>query len=150
MTLVGTGPSLVRRVAGSIAVVGAGIALAACGGGGTALAQQACTHVDRSIALYKQAAGDSDPARAAALTQQASLQLRLALPLAAQAASQDGQYQALMTTVAESSRVSEGDLVTALTDQCSSANSSNGGEPPPPSNIPPPATTPSDTTPQTS
>jgi hypothetical protein len=122
-------------------VVAGGIGLSACGGGGTTLAQQACVHIDRSIALYRQSTRDTDPSQSASLSEQAYLQLRQALPLTAQAANQDGTYQALMTTVAESSRVPEAHLITALTAQCAVANASSNGEPPPPSNIPPPAST---------
>ncbi|MGO9028103.1 MAG: hypothetical protein ACLQOZ_05680 [Acidimicrobiales bacterium] len=134
--------ALPRWAAGLGIVVGGGIGLAACGGGGTALARQACVHIDRSITLYQRSTDDTDPTRSAALSQQAYIELRQALPLAALAASQDGQYQALMTTVSESSRVPEVDLITALTAQCAAATSSDNGEPPPPSSIPPPATTP--------
>jgi hypothetical protein len=106
------------------------------------LAQAACVHVDKSISLYKQATATTDPARSAALYQQAYIQLVDALPLAAQAAGKDSQWQALMTTVSESSRVSESHLIGAMTDQCGMANQSNPFEPPPTRPVPPPATAP--------
>lgn len=119
--------------------------MAACGGGGNGSARQACRQIDRSIALYRQSTAASSPTKSAALAQQAEGLLREALPLAAAAATQDGTYQALMTTVAESSRVPEGHLITALVDQCGAAQASNGAEPPPPTVIPPPATIPAPT-----
>ena len=65
--------------------------------------------------------------------------MRQALPIAAQAAYRDGQWQALMTTVSESNRVPETTLVTALQQQCQQADSSTFDQAPPPSSIPPPA-----------
>ncbi len=121
---------------------GCSLGLAACGDGGASSARQACTHVKASLALYAQSAGAADPARAARLAEEAQIQLTVAEPLAAQAASQDARWQALMTTLSEYGRVSESHLVSALTQQCAVADSSIGGEPPPPSSIPPPATTP--------
>ena len=56
----------------------------------------------------------ADAPRSAQLSQQAYTQLRLALPIAAEAAYRDGQWQALMTTVSESNRVPETTLVPAL------------------------------------
>jgi hypothetical protein len=137
-----------RWVAGLVIVVGCGLGLAACSGNGKALAQAACVHVNRSIALYKQATSDTNPAAAANLDREAYIQLVDALPIAAQAAGKDSQWQALMTTVSESSRVSESHLVGALTDQCGVADQSSPFQPaptspiPPPASIPPPATAP--------
>jgi hypothetical protein len=133
---------------GIVIIAGCGLGLAACSGNGQALAQAACVHVDKSIALYKQSTATSDPTRSEALGQQAYVQLLDALPLAAQAAGKDSQWQALMTTVSESSRVSESHLVGALTDQCGMADQSSPFAPspsrpvPPPASVPPPATGP--------
>ena len=44
-----------------------------------------------------------------------------------------------MTTLSESNRVPESDLVTVLQAQCQAADSSAFDQPPPPSSIPPPA-----------
>ena len=132
-----------RLAAGSVLALGLGIALSACGSNGTALAKQACTHVDRSIGLLKQSAHQSDQIEAARLTQRAYIELRDALPIAAQAAYDDGQWQALMTTVSESNRVPETTLTGALTAQCRVADSSTFDQAPPPSSIPPPAPAPS-------
>jgi hypothetical protein len=129
-----------RLVAGTVAVVGLGTLLSACGTDGTALAKRACTHVDRSLALFTEATTVADPSRATQLRDEAYIQLRQALPIAAQAAYHDGQWQALMTTLAESSRVPESTLASALRQQCQQAEQSVTGQPPPPSgSIPPPS-----------
>jgi hypothetical protein len=128
-----------RLVLSGLAALGLGAVLSACGTSGTGLAQQACHHVNRSIALLSEAGRETDTSVAAQLRLKAYDQLRDALPIAAEAAYADGQYQALMTTVAESSRVSETTLVPALQAQCQSADSSPFGQAPPPSSIPPPA-----------
>ncbi len=128
-----------RVVIGAAAAIGLGVALAACGTSGTGLAQQACAHVNASVALFEKAEHQTNPATAAAEKQKAYLELRAALPISAQAAYHDGQWQALMTTVAESTRVSEQTLVPALKAQCDQADSSAFGQPAPPSSIPPPA-----------
>ena len=134
--------SLTRWAAGVGIVVGCSVGLAACGDGGDSSARQACAHVKTSLALYAQSTAATDPTRAARLAEEAQIQLTDAEPLAAQAADEDSQWQALMTTISEYGRVSESHLVTALADQCAVADSSVGGQPPPPSSIPPPATTP--------
>jgi hypothetical protein len=123
------------------AVVGLGIGLAACGDSGQSLARQACTHVDKSISLLEQSsrASNSDPLRASAMEAQAEAQLRTALPIAAEAAYDDGQWQALMTTLSESNRVSPATLMPALSQQCATAQSSPFNQPAAPSSIPPPA-----------
>jgi hypothetical protein len=140
--------ALPRWATGLVIVVGSGLGLAACAGNGQSLARAACVHVNRSITLYKQATADTDPASAATLNREAYIQLLDALPIAAQAAGKDSQWQALMTTVSEGSRVSESHLVGALTDQCGVADQSSPFQPapsspvPPPASIPPPATAP--------
>jgi hypothetical protein len=128
-----------RLAAGTVLVVGLGTGLSACGNDGTALAKQACTHVNRSLSLLTQAARQTDATVAGQLQQEAYVQLRQALPIAAQAAYHDGQWQALMTTVSESNRVPETTLVSSLRAQCQQADRSAFGQAPPPSSIPPPA-----------
>jgi hypothetical protein len=122
-----------------VIVIGLGIALAACGNSGTALAQQACGHVQRAMTLLKRSDHQTAPAEVAMLKEQATSQLQDALPIAAQAAFHDGQWQALMTTLSEINRVPATTLVTALTAQCQSADSTAFGGQSPPSSIPPPA-----------
>ena len=127
------------RVVGLIAVLVLGVTLAACSNNGLSLAKQACGHINRSFSLLERAKHGSDPSEVSDLQQQAYDQLRDALPIAAQAANHDGQWQALMTTIAESNRVPESTLTTALAAQCQEADSSAFGEPAPPTSIPPPA-----------
>jgi hypothetical protein len=124
--------------AAGVLVVGLGTALGACGDNGTSLAKQACTHVNLSISLLHESAARTDPAEATELRDRAYLQLVAALPIAAQAAGQDAEWQALMTTLSEAGRVPEGTLVDALTQQCQVADSSTFNQAPPPSSIPPP------------
>jgi hypothetical protein len=124
---------------GGIAAIGLGSALSACGNNGTALAKQACADVTRSITLLHESEAPTDQAaEATKLRNRAYVLLLNALPIAAQAAGQDGQWQALMTTISESNRVPEGTLVGALTAQCRLADRSTFNQPPPPSSIPPP------------
>jgi hypothetical protein len=131
---------LLRPAAGLAIALGCGVGLTACGNGGLGLAQQACTSVDRSIALLDQASRTSDPSTAAALRTRAYDDLLGALPVAAEAAYHDAQWQALMTTLSESNEVPETTLVTALRAECHVAQSSVFGQPGPPStSIPPPA-----------
>jgi hypothetical protein len=133
-------PARFRRLAaGTVVVIGLGATLSACGNSGTALAKQACGHIDRSLTLLARSDHQTDAGAATQLKQQAYQQLRQALPIAAEAAYHDGQWQALMTTVSESNRVPETTLVDALQVQCQQADSSTFGQPPPPSSIPPPA-----------
>ena len=134
------GPARRLATAAAVAALGAG-GLAGCAtSDALALARQACGHVQRSLALYRAAQGSPTPADQQAKTQAALGELRLALPLAATAAGESPQWQALMTTLTESSRVPEGDLVIALQQQC--ADSSGGGQPGPATTGPAPGTTP--------
>jgi hypothetical protein len=108
-----------------VLIVAGGVALSACGGdgGGQALAQQACVHVHRSVAYYEQAIAAGTPvADAAALQKKAAQELRAALPLAAEANSDDGSWNSLMTTISESADVDEAHLLPALKAQCVVAN----------------------------
>ena len=122
----------------ALIAIGLGAALSACGNSGNTLAKQACTHINRSIQLLEESDHQSDHAQATQDAAQAYGQLRAALPIAAQAAFQDGQWQALMTTISESNRVPESTLVDALKAQCSQADSTIFGQLPAPSSIPPP------------
>jgi hypothetical protein len=128
-----------RHTAAAALVVGIGLSLSACGNSGTTLAQQACAHINRSIALLKKSEHHSNPSEAAKLQLEAYNQLRDALPITAEAAYDDGQWQALMTTVSESNRVPETLLVGALQQQCTAADSTVFGQQgaPPPDSLPP-------------
>ncbi len=121
MTARGRRPIVVLATA-----VTAALALTSCSGSGQGLARQACAHVDRSLQLYQRSQDAPTKAQAAADYAAAVGQLSLAQPDAALAASQDGQWQALMTTISESPRVPMNLLVHALTVQCA-ATSSPGG-----------------------
>lgn len=91
-----------------------------------ALAQSACGHVEQSVAIFTRSQHEHGAAAAADRTQ-ALRQLRDGLPDAATAAGEDGQWQALMTTISESSRVPESDLLTALRIQCATTRSAGNG-----------------------
>jgi hypothetical protein len=106
--------------------------LAGCGQSGQGFAQMACRHVAKSITLYRSSL--HDPATTADREQQqAYAQLRDALPLAAAANSDNGQWNALMTTISESARVSESHLIVALQAQCAAVQNPQAYQAPPPS-----------------
>jgi hypothetical protein len=98
----------------------AALGLSACSSqDGQALARQACTHVHVSITDYLRAVQPGTaPADATQLQKQADQQLREALPLAAAANSDDGSWNALMTSISEGAIVDEGHLVASLRAQC--------------------------------
>jgi hypothetical protein len=126
-------PARRRRVwAGAVLLVGVPIGLAACSSvqDGQALAQQACVHVNRSVSDWVSSERAGMPAgTVATLQQRAEQQLRLALPLAAAANSDDGTWNSLMTTISEIETVDEGHLVPALHAQCVLANSNQNVNP---------------------
>jgi hypothetical protein len=114
------------RVVGVVAVAaGTVVGVSACGNGnGQALAEQACVHVHRSVTDYlRSTRADMSPATSAQLVKRADRELRAALPLAAQANSADGSWNALMTTISEISIVDEGHLLPSLQAQCVVADS---------------------------
>lgn len=125
-----------RLAAGIVAAVLAGIALSACGTSSSSPGQQACADVAKSISLYNQSLQQATPALATRLSEKATADLRLALPLAAAAASADTSWQPLEATLSETNRFSkasgstnkgdlnEGFLVTALMAQCPGATTS--------------------------
>jgi hypothetical protein len=107
-----------------LAAIG-GVLLSACGGKqASSQGQQACADVTKSISLYDQSLHTTDPASAKALAKRATAELRLALPLAAAADTNDGTWQPLEATLSESNRfgsgasLNEGDLTAALSAQC--------------------------------
>jgi hypothetical protein len=110
-------PRLARLalVAGALA---AGAFAAGCGSSeALSMKNEACASVNKSLQLYDEAMRDSG-ARRANLLDEANVDLRDAVSPASLAASGDSQWQALEATVAVSARVTESDLVQALTDQC--------------------------------
>jgi hypothetical protein len=114
-----------------LALGGAALGLSACSTqGGQNLAQQACVHVRISVSDYLLAVrAGTAPAAAAQLQKQADQQLRDALPLAAAANSDDGSWNALMTTISEGATVDEGHLVPSLRAQCVVANANQNINP---------------------
>lgn len=118
------------RGAAAVSVAAAlGAGLSGCASSnGLALARKACSDVDRSLSLYQSSEQLPMSSRSEAEQAQALDQLRAALPIAASAAGDDSQWQALMTTLSESTRVPESDLVHALAAQCAVAD--GNGEPP--------------------
>jgi hypothetical protein len=114
-----------RTLAGlGAAAVGAALTLSGCGGpGGQELARQACVHVNRSLHDFTLAAASTTAASTAAtLRTAADRELRLALPLAAQANSADGSWNSLMTAISEINTVDEGHLMPSLKAQCKVAD----------------------------
>lgn len=125
------------RVAAVVLTVGGSVVgLSACGnGGGQALAQQACVHVHRSVSDYlRSTRAGTPPATAAQLQKEADQELRAALPLAAEANSDDGSWNASMTTISEIAVVDEGHLVPALRAQCVVADANPNVNPQNPGN----------------
>jgi hypothetical protein len=117
--------------------VGAALCLSSCGQSGQALAQQACTHVDRSVRDYELSTQTNiSVAEAARLRTRANAELRAALPLAADATSADGSLNALMTTIAEGATVDEAHLVAALKVQCKAISTNVNVNPEPGGNLP--------------
>ena len=114
-----------------VLVGGAAVGLSACSTqGGQDLAQQACVHVRISVSDYLEAVRPGTaPAAAAQLQERADQQLRDALPLAAAANSDDGSWNALMTTISEGATVDEGHLVPSLRAQCVVANANQNINP---------------------
>jgi hypothetical protein len=118
------------------AMAATSIAVAGCGDqSGLTLARQACTYVNSSISLYESSLTAKTQKERTALASQAYSRLSLALQPAALASSENGQWQGLMTTISESSRVPESVLVGALEEQCTVADSP-GGNPPATANSP--------------
>ncbi len=138
MTPPGAGGRLARLAIGVIATLATASAVTACGASADGIAKQACTYVDRSISLMQRASAADSAATATALRQRAYTELLSAIPIAAQAAYHDNQYQALVFALSESNRVPEQTLIPSLQAQCRSANSSVFNQQPPPGTIPPP------------
>jgi D-arabinose 1-dehydrogenase-like Zn-dependent alcohol dehydrogenase len=131
------------RVAG-VAVAGlAALGLSGCSNAhALSLVREACTHVERSLSLYQQSGNAATPSAKQADATAALQQLREALPLAASAAGENAQWQAFSTTLAESSRVPESDLVIALRQQCADVAGGGRGPATPATTLPPPPTNP--------
>lgn len=108
-----------RRLVAAAALVSFGAALtSACGASASSLGHEACVEVGRSLTIYAKSTRAANAALAAREREQALSLLRDALQPAAIAGSNDGDWQALMTTLSESNRVPESKLVSALSAQC--------------------------------
>ena len=137
--LIGRVPAAALTAVAAAALLGAGCV----GQNALGLVHQACGHVQRSLQLLQASeASGLDPASVQQDRTAALVQLRDALPLAARAAGEDAEWQAFMTTLSESSRVPESDLVEALTQQCAGA-----GTAPQPGTGPPTTPSPASSTP---
>lgn len=90
----------------------------ACGASASSLGHEACLDVAKSLAIYGRSTKTTDQSLAGKERQRALSLLRKALQPAAIAGSNDGDWEALMTTLSESNRVPEGKLVAALSAQC--------------------------------
>ncbi len=131
-----TGPGRARRgrlAAGILAVVATGAVLSACAASAGDLARTSCDHVNTSIRLFDQAAGTTDPTTASTLRERAYIDLLQAIPIAAQAAYHDIQWESLSATLSEANRVPESELLPALRAQCADADASVFDQQPPPS-----------------
>lgn len=103
----------------ALGTIAAGALLTGCQqGGGDADARAACRYVTSSVQLFDRSSHDTGAAASA--DQAAALsQLRLALPQAALASTMNSSWDALVTTLSETNRVPEANLVSALSQQCS-------------------------------
>ena len=115
--------ALTRRIALLASLVVASLTLAACGQDGIGNARAACRFVDRGISLYDQSTRTTDLATQQRLRDLARSQFLQGVGLAGAANSQSGQWNALMTTLTEASRVPVGNLVPTLRRQCRIAES---------------------------
>lgn len=102
----------------SALVTACALLLSGCSNSGETWAKEACTHVQRSLALFEKAQTDPDGPGAATERSQAKAQLQKALPDAARANSANPQWNPLMTTLEASATITERNLVTALRAQC--------------------------------
>ena len=96
---------------GLTALAASGAVLSACAASAGDLARASCAHVNPSITLLHQASRTTDAAEAATLNERAYIQLLQAIPIAAQAAYHDIQWQSLATTLSEANRVPESHAV---------------------------------------
>jgi hypothetical protein len=118
-----------RRLVAVATICFAGSLLAACGAvNDNAVA--ACHQVNRAIATYEHALTLTGGAKKVAISH-ATAQLDTALGDAASATSQDGSYNALMTTIGEAARVPLKNLVPSLRQQCGAILNPNPNQPQP-------------------
>lgn len=118
-------------------VLAASLACSACGQqSGLDLARQACVHVARSVRDFDASRQPGTAASTARrLRSAAAEELRAALPLAADATSDDGSLNALMTTISEGATIDEAHLIPALKNQCSVVNTNVNVNPQAPGSV---------------
>ncbi|MGH8989514.1 MAG: hypothetical protein ACRDXC_13125 [Acidimicrobiales bacterium] len=104
--------------------VGAALLLGGCANSGVGLARAACVHVYESIHLYEEAGHAKSAAASRAKVDEATSELDRALQLAAQANSANPEFNPLMTTLQETGRTPESNLIPALRAQCEAAQTS--------------------------
>ena len=119
-----------------VVLLASGVGLTACGASAGGLAKASCAHVNTSIALFKRAERADDPTAAAALREKAYIDLLAAIPIAAQAAYHDIQWESLSATLSEANRVPEATLIPSLQAQCQNADASVFDQQPPPTTSP--------------
>jgi hypothetical protein len=110
---------------------GPALLLSGCSNGGAALAQAACVHVYRSIHLYTEAEHATSATAVRAKVDRATNELDQALQLAAQANSANPAFNPLMTTLQETGRTPESNLIAALRAQCEAASNPTSQSPVP-------------------
>lgn len=125
------GTRLTRFVVGTAALLAAGTVATGCAASAGDLARTSCAHVTSSITLYDRATRATDQAEATRLKGLAYIELLSAIPIAAQAAYHDIQWQSLSTTLSEANRVPESTLIPALTTQCHNVGGSVFNQSPP-------------------
>ncbi len=136
-----------RPIGSLVAIVALGAVLSSCGNSARSLAQQACTHVQASVNDLDRAGRATDPSEATHLRQQAYAELLDAIPIAAQAARVDGQWQSLLFTVSEVNRVPEANLVPALRAECAATRRTVFDQLPPPTSPAPSTSLPTTSSP---
>lgn len=121
-----------RTIVG-LTFLASGVTITACGTSAQSLAQQACTHIDASLkALHRANSESGNPSAVAADRQVAYQEILAAVPITAQAARLDGQWQALEFTTSEINRVPEATLEPSLRAQCAATERSVFDQQPPP------------------
>lgn len=109
-----------------LCLLSVGIGTAACSSSAAlGNGRSACTWVATSVATLKAIPSDTSAEARQKQTLLAQSQLLKALPYAANATSDDGSYNALMTNIQEADRVPETYLVPALLAMCKVINSSS-------------------------
>jgi hypothetical protein len=108
---------------------GTALLLNGCSNGGSVLARAACVHIYESIHLYTEAEHATSTAAVRAKVDEATSELNQALQMAARANSADPAFNPLMTTLQETGRTPESNLIPALRAQCEAAQNPTSESP---------------------